>query len=263
MASATRYLFNRTFGADDQAATPPVAGPALLVEPDPAPHDSAIYTQDDLDRVRAEALSFGRKQGAAEAAGTADQRIQRTLDQIAEGLAGAIEALRNADARQARDAAALALAVIRKLFPETSRRHGHTEIVSVIDTVIGRIIDKPKLTVWVAESLQPAITEQLATLAEAHGFAGQISIVGESTMAEGDCRVSWAGGGAVRDSAAIWREIEDAIRRTLGPIEPVAQPIADAGKPAAHDTPVAAAPSVPAPAHAQWDQPHATEERNP
>ena len=249
MAIATRYLFDRSFGADDDALAPlapETAEPALVVEPEPVAPDPAIFTQEDLDRVRAEALSFGRKQGAAEAAGTADQRIARTLEQIAEGLGGALDALRHSDTEQAKDATAVALAVIRKLFPETSRRHGLTEIAGVIDAVIGRIIDKPKLTVRVAESLQCEIADRLSAIAEAHGFAGQISIVGDSTIAEGDCRVAWAGGGATRDSAAIWREIDAAIGRTLGPIELVAGSTADDGKPAQHHTRVAAAPPVPA-----------------
>jgi flagellar assembly protein FliH len=236
MATATRYLFNRSFGTEDDApGVAEFAGPALIVDPEPEPQDPAIFTQEDLDRVRAEALSFGRKQGAAEAAGTADQRIARTLEQIAEGLGRVRDALGHAGVEQAKDATAVALAVIRKLFPETSRRHGLTEIAGVVDAVIGRIIDKPKVTVRVAESLQHRISEQLSAIAEAHGFAGQISIVGDGTVAEGDCRVAWAGGGATRDSAAIWREIDAAIGRTLGPVDLPAGCPADDGKPAQHD----------------------------
>ncbi len=264
----TRYLFERRFGADDEAPAPSsTTGPELAIEPEPVALDPAIYTQDDLDRVRAEALSFGRKQGAAEAASSAAQRVQHTLERIAEGLAGTTDAVRSADAQQARDAAAIALAITRKLFPETSRRHGHTEIVGVIDAVIERIIDKPKLTVRVAESLQPTISGGLAAVAEAHGFAGQLSVVGERTMAEGDCQVVWAGGGAARDSAAIWREIEAAIRRTLGPIDPIGDSSADTGTPAADDVAVAAtrtvaAPSVVDPADVECDPDRTRRERN-
>ena len=254
MPIATRYLFDRSFGTADDAPAPFVpesAGPVLTVEPEPEVHDPAIFTQEDLDRVRAEALSFGRKQGAAEAAGTADQRIARTLEQIAGGLGAVRETLGHAEAKQAKDAAAVALAVIRKLFPETSRRHGLTEIAGVIDAVIGRIIDKPKLTVRIAASLQPEVAERINAIADAHGFAGQIGIVGDSAVAEGDCRVIWASGGATRDSAAIWREIETAVGRTLGPIDLFAGSPADDGKPVQHDPHVAAAPPAPAGAAAE------------
>ena len=248
MPTATRYLFDRSFGGDDDAPAPPTpetAGPALIVEPEPAVQDPAIFTQEDFDRVRVDALSFGRKQGAAEAAGTADQRIARTLEQIVDKLGAVFDALGRADAEQEKNATAVALAVIRKLFPETNRRHGLAEIAGVIDAVIGRIIDKPKLTVRVAESLQPEIVNQLSAIAEAHGFAGQISIVGDSTVAEGDCRIVWAGGGATRDSAATWREIDAAVGRTLGPVDDLAVSPAGDGKPAQHESGDAAAPPVP------------------
>jgi flagellar assembly protein FliH len=78
------------------------------------------------------------------------------------------------------------------------------------------------------------LIEKMSAPAEAHGFAGQISVVGDSAMMEGDCRLSWAGGGATRDSAATWREIDAAVARILGPIDLSDQPSATAGEPA-HD----------------------------
>ena len=247
MATATRYLFDRSFGIDDDAPAPPApetVGPQFIVEPEPAVQEPAIFTQEDLDRVRADALSFGRKQGAAEAVSTAEQSVAGTLEQIVDRLGAVLDALGRADAEQAKSATTVALAVIRKLFPETSRRHGLTEIVGVIDAVIGRIIDKPALTVRVAESLQSEIAGQLSAVAGMHGFAGQISIVGDNGVAEGDCRIAWAGGGATRDTAAIWREINAAIGRALGPIDGLAGCLADDGAPAQHDTGDAAAPLV-------------------
>jgi flagellar assembly protein FliH len=260
MPPATRYLFDRSFEAGHAPAppTPETADPALVLEPEAAADNPAIYTQEDLDRVRSEALSFGRKQGAAEAAEAAEQRAEqradqqlaRTLEQIAEGLGAIVDALRQGDAQQAKAAAMLGLGVVRKLFPETSRRYGLTEITGVIESVIGRITDKPRLTVRVAESLQPEIAGKVDAIAELHGFSGQISIIGDGSVAEGDCRVAWAGGGATRDSAALWREIDAAVDRTLGPIEhpadssvePNAGPGADEAKLAHHDACAAAVP---------------------
>jgi flagellar assembly protein FliH len=237
VGTATRFLFERSFGPEDDGPAPlapETLEPAPVAEPEP--QDLAIFTQDDLDRVRAEALSFGRRQGAAEAAEGVDQRMARALEQIAEGLSAMFDARQQADAEQAKDVTALALAVIRKLFPETSRRHGLMEVAAVIEEIIGRIIDKPKLSVRVSESLQADLTEKLSALAEAHGFAGQISVVGDAAIPEGDCRLNWAGGGATRDSAAIWREIDAAVARILGPIDLFDQPPATAGEPAQHDT---------------------------
>ena len=238
VGAATRFLFERSFEPRDDAPAPlapETLEPAPVAEPEPAPQDPAIFTQEDLDRVRAEALSFGRRQGAAETAGAVDQRMARALEQIAEGLSTVFDARQQADAEQAKEVTAVALAVIRKLFPETSRRHGLTEVAGVVEEIIGRLIDKPKLSVRVSESLRSELAEKLTAIAEAHGFAGQISVVGDSTVAEGDCRLGWAGGGATRDSAAIWREIDAAVGRILGPIDLLDQPPATAGEPAQHD----------------------------
>lgn len=257
-ATATRYLFDRSFGAAADAPAPPAPGASesqCIVEPEPVAPDPAIFTQEDLDRVRAEALSFGRRQGAAEAAGTAEKRIAQTLEQIAVKLGAVLEAIARTDAEQARNAAALALAVIRKLFPEANRRHGLTEIAGVIDAVVGRIIDAPKITVRVAESLQSEVAGQLHAIAEAHGFTGQIGTAGDSTIAEGDCRIAWAGGGAARNAAAIWRDIDAAVGRTLGPIDDLAIAPAGDGNTAQLETRDAAAPPVPPEAPAERSRP--------
>lgn len=238
MGTATRFLFERSFEPEDDVPAllaPEIAEPAPVVEPEPAPQDPAIFTQEDLDRVRAEALSFGRRQGAAETAGALDQRVACALERMVEGLNTVLDARQQADAEQAKAVTAVALAVIRKLFPETSRRHGMAEVAGVIEQIIGRLIDKPKLSVRVSESLQSELAERLGAIAEAHGFAGQINVVGDSTIAEGDCRLSWAGGGATRNGAAIWREIEAAVGRVLGPIELFDQTPASAEEPAQHD----------------------------
>lgn len=221
MNAATRFLFERRFDPEEDCPAPvpsEVAEPAPFSDPQPEVQDPAIYTQEDLDRVRAEALSFGRRQGAAETAGATDQRIARALEQIAGGINPALTAREQADAENVKHVTAIALAVIRKLFPEMSRRHGLTEITGLIDAIIGRVIDKPKLTVRVSGSIKPNLAERLDGFAEAHGFGGQIIIQEDSGLAEGDCHVSWAGGGAAREGAAIWRDIDAVICRTLGPL---------------------------------------------
>ena len=61
--------------------------------------------------------------------------------------------------------------------------------------------------------------EQLAKIAAAHGFEGRLIVMGDDKIAPGDCRLEWADGGMVRDTAAAAALIDEAVKRYTAPSE--------------------------------------------
>ena len=59
----------------------------------------------------------------------------------------------------------------------------------------------------------------IAPLAASTGFPGKLVILGDESLAGSDCRVEWADGGAERDTARTWQEIEAAVALACARIE--------------------------------------------
>lgn len=216
MSASIRFTFDRDF--DDAAADGGSdAADAVLIfgEGDAAAEALAppapLYGEDDLARARADGFAEGHAQGLAAAADSQSRRLGDVLDVVAGRLADLDEDWRRLDAMAAQTAVAVAVAISRKLFPETSRRQALTEIEGVAAEVFARVARRPSLVVRVAPHLREAAVDRLGIIAERSGYAGAVAVVADAALTDGDCRVDWATGGAARDTRALWQAIEAAV----------------------------------------------------
>jgi flagellar assembly protein FliH len=83
--------------------------------------------------------------------------------------------------------------------------------------------------------------------AYAAGFDGKLVLLGDDEMALTDCRVDWPDGGTERNLDRLWRDIDDAIARTLARGTPVTD--GDEGAPDAATPPDAPADNPATTAH--------------
>jgi flagellar assembly protein FliH len=62
-----------------------------------------------------------------------------------------------------------------------------------------------------------ALRESIEGSAARSGFEGKLVFLTDERIASGDLRIEWADGGAERDQAALWAEIDGVIARALRP----------------------------------------------
>jgi flagellar assembly protein FliH len=221
MAHNVRFLFDRHFAPLEPSAAG-IDAPLPAAEPDAGDGGpgrspiSPVYGEEDLARAHAEGIAFGRELAAAEAVAGSEQLLRQTLAAVAGQLAAALDALNAADVAAAHRASRIALAVVRKLFPQLQARTALAEVERVVLTVMARVLDQPHLTVRVAAAVREEAAERLQELALREGFDGRVSVTGDEGLAVGDCRVTWAGGGVVRDGALLWQEIDAIVEQTFG-----------------------------------------------
>lgn len=220
MSPATKFLFDRRFGCDDDDGATGEVGiaPQVAIEADAEPTEEppALFTEEDLERVRQDTLAFARKQAEADAADAVEDRIARSLRSIAEGLPDLVQAQREHQGAHARQAATVALTAVRKLFPTLNDQHASTEITTLIETVMARIAEAPKLTVRISPALKDPVAQRIEAVAAEVGFAGHLAVVSDDGLADGDCKLIWPSGGASRSAADIWVAIEQAVDRVIG-----------------------------------------------
>jgi flagellar assembly protein FliH len=193
---------------------------ADAAEPETPP---AVYTEADLEAARAASyqagydagVEAGQAQGRDAAETAASQAAQTALRQVAQGLAQLFNGLDDAEARRERQALELAMTVARRLFPALERRHGMTEVESVVTRTLERLRETPRVMVRAHPDTIAILEDQREALAAETGFEGKLKLVADSGMGTSDVNVTWSDGSAKRDTAAVWAAIDAAIRSAM------------------------------------------------
>ena len=211
MPPVHKFLFDTSFDqAPVQAPSSKPEAPPAPVEP-PEPH----FTEADLAAAREQGYAAGQTAAAAEAQMSIERATATALESIAHALGTLIQAQAEAGDSFVRAALETAVAIVQKLHPELARRHGLAEVEGLLGHCLETLRDEPRLVIRVEDGLLDRLGSQIEALTRSSGFEGRVILLADASIAPGDCRVEWADGGVERNSAALWEDIEAAIRRAL------------------------------------------------
>jgi flagellar assembly protein FliH len=221
MAKLQKYLFDLDFGAPPPRPVMEVmvadeldALPEEMEEEPPPPPPT--FSEEELTLAREQAMEAGRQAGIQEIEASTEYLVALTAQTIAENLQSLSLAQQEANNERMRDAIAVALAVVRKLQPEMSKDHALDEIAGVIRECLTHIEKDVRVTVRVCPAHIDSIRHFANQAAEATGFEGKLVYAADPRIAFGDCRVEWGDGGAERDQARLWEEVDSVVARALG-----------------------------------------------
>ena len=166
-------------------------------------------TQEELDRLRADAHSEGAR--AAEV---------RALEAVAQGAREAGAAIRQALAQSGRDiekiraeAAQIAFAVARKLVPAALDALPAADVERALREAIHQAIGEPRIVLRASPRVIEALNGHIAEIAQEEGFEGRIVTAPDPAIRGADCRIEWRGGGAERSEAAMAEALSVLIAR--------------------------------------------------
>lgn len=179
------------------------------------PHKPPVFSEADVAAAREEAYAAGQRAGRAEVIQGLEQACELSLKTIA----GNMEKLLSRHTEFCQEVTGKALtataAVCRKVLPIMSQRHALQEIEGFIVECLGMVIEEPRVVVRVPDKLLEKMCERIDALASGHGFAGKVVLLGDDAMGPEDCTVLWANGGAEKNGARLWDEMNEAIDRRL------------------------------------------------
>jgi flagellar assembly protein FliH len=220
MAKLQKYLFDQDFGAPVTRVVAEVMTEdeidELAAEPEEEPPPPPTFTEEELALVRLQATEAGRQSGIQEAEAATERLVAQAVDAIAVHLRGLSADQKAANDERLREAIAVAIAVVRKLQPEMSRDHALDEIAGVIQECLTHIEKDVRVTIRVSPVHMESIRHYANQASDATGFEGKLIYAADPRLAPGDCRVEWGDGGAERDQARLWNEIDTVIARALG-----------------------------------------------
>lgn len=174
-----------------------------------------MFTEEDLEAARKQGVQEGTAAGRREIEAKTENVTAMTLQKIGKGILDLSAAQSQSHQSNARNAAELAKAITRKVLPEISRHGALAEIEAMVCKCLGDHFDEPRIVIRVHDSLLDSLRTCLDTTAANAGFAGKFVLLAEDSLQITECRVEWADGGAERDEARLWKEIEEATQRFI------------------------------------------------
>ncbi len=215
MAALKKYMFDLDFDAiapqqPDVAPEKPVDVSADEEAPPPP-----TFSEFEMEEAKRVAFAEGHTVGTVEAAAGTERSQAEALAALAAGLVKVMAVQREGIETARRDAVHLALAVVKKLHPEMARLHGLEEIAGVVRECLMQIEEAARLTIRVHPNMLEGVRTEAARVAEEAEFEGKILYATDPKLAQGDCRVEWGNGGADRDQALLWAEIDTIVARAI------------------------------------------------
>ncbi len=221
-AGSRRFLFEDDFASPQDVAR----ARARLAQAAPEPEVIApSFSAEEVAEARAEGVAEGRAAGLAEGRSGSEARIAAALETIATRLG---EARREAAATAEGAAAALAaatLALVAGALPRAAAAHALAGSAELAETLLARLSGVERIAIRLPPELARALAPRLEQAAAAADFAGRLDVIPTDGMVAGEMRISWPGGEARREPAALATAAGDVLRQ-LGLAPPPAEAVA-------------------------------------
>ena len=190
------------FGEDfDRPPPPPPPPEAVVAEP--------VFSAAELDAAREAANLAGRDAAHAEFETSTKAAAGKALAEIAAQIEAAREEVASIAEQSAAAVARLLLDCFAISFPALSTRHGANEAAAVLREILPALQREPKISVRVNPHIAAAMTSEIQSLDP--DLAMKVRLIPTDAMTEGDVRIAWDHGTAVRDATALWRQIEEVL----------------------------------------------------
>lgn len=176
------------------------------------------HTADDLAIAAEAAREQGKLAGIAEARRSIEHTTAVALSRISEQLQALGQTIEDIHYESASHALKIALAAVRKVLPDLARRNGLAEIEALVRECLNTFYDEPRVVVRVHDKMLDPLRERVDDIAAGCGFDGKIVLFGDEHLAETDCRVEWADGGAERNLTGLYQEIGRVVEKVTGPL---------------------------------------------
>lgn len=172
--------------------------------------------KEEVQRTRENSYEKGKQDGYEEARQSLEQKIALLLENSKQGL---LELQANEHLREKRyeeEAAFLALHIFKGIYPAWTEKLGLGEIEHIIQEILRRVSNQKSVIIEVNSALKEELERRMEPLRD-ELTPLTFDINGKDTLSEADFKVSWADGGAVRNSHELALQILNELEQSLPP----------------------------------------------
>jgi len=173
------------------------------------------FSEEELKAAREDGFARGKEEGVKETLESIVQQTATALETIVAKIDTIFRLQDDANTMTARDAVNVSTSITRKLFPQFSTQGALDEVERIVRSIMGKMIDEPRLTITVNDTLLERISSRLDPMMADTGFEGKVIFNGDEALPLSDCRIEWGTGTASRDTASLWQEIDSLIAENM------------------------------------------------
>lgn len=210
-----KFMFETNFD-DAPEAESTVPEPEQPEEEEPEPEIIVpTFSEQDLNTAREDGFTAGKQEGQQETSVSVEARIAETLAAIDTKCADLFQTQENDSDELSRAAVSMSMEVARKIVPSLAEDTALNEIEQIIRSVFEKIVEEPHVTINVHPELAGDLGGRIESMSKSRTYEGNIHVQPDESIATGDCRLEWSNGGTERDTAALWRDIDEIIDKYL------------------------------------------------
>ncbi len=176
-----------------------------------APRAKRSFTPEEVETVRAQAHAEGERSVVA----LAEAEAAEALQAIAAAVVQALSTLAHAAHEHRAGSADLALAAARKIADAALEQFPTAPAEAALEALAREIEAAPRLVVRAAPALADRLQAALDTVAEACGYAGQVTVKGEASGPPAAFVFDWGEGRAAFDPEQAAERVAAAVRTAL------------------------------------------------
>lgn len=168
--------------------------------------DQERQRQEEIKQAREEAYQQGKKDGFEESRQSLEQKIAHLLDTAQNSFDELQRQEHLREQRYEREAVHLSSTLLHKLFPVWADTYGLEEIEQQIREVLQRAANQQAIRIEVSPSILEELQKRLEPVITALSDIS-VFVSAREDLPENDFKMSWANGGAVRDSQQLVEQI--------------------------------------------------------
>lgn len=183
---------------------------------DNLPPPPPTFSEEELAAAKDIAFEQGRQQGQREERESREQQVAQTLSVVADNFSHLFAAETVRESVFEKEALRLTMASLDLLFPSINEKIGRDEVYKIIEKTLSAHRKTKEIKIFVPNGFKGEIETLISRIRSTEHEDVLWRVTEDGALTDGDCRLEWSDGGAVRDTVRTARDIRRNIEVILG-----------------------------------------------
>jgi len=173
------------------------------------------FSLQELQDQKAIEYKRGLQEGQAQMLTGIEKETANTLDMISSKVMTLSERQKEWAETVNKDAVKLTRVIMQKLAPRMMKEWELHEIEETIKEAFKFLSNEPRVLIRVSERAHEPIETEIARITSKAGFQGDVQVLGDQLINNGDCSISWDAGSLEKSLEETWSNIDKIIDNVL------------------------------------------------
>ncbi|MDX2072751.1 MAG: FliH/SctL family protein [Alphaproteobacteria bacterium] len=205
VATAKPKPFLPTGRKKEEAAPPPPPPPPTFSEEEVQAAERDGYQKGFIDGI-----VEGKKQAENKQA-VIDRSLSESVANFAEQYAPLFSIYRDILRQQAEQIPQIAHTIARKIAGDALAENAYALVETIAMRCVSAMVHEPKLVITINESMRQTLENKMQAAAKTLQMSSEINVVGDPNIAPPNFRIEWKNGAMVRDTDALWQQVEQVV----------------------------------------------------